>query len=283
MWLLQDLLSVAICLLFVQSIQLPSLRIATLFLSLFFAYDVFMVFLSPSIFHTSVMLAVATAGEPTESIDASGACQRTEGEPMPMLFRLPRLSEYSPPRSLAWRLSGAAGDFAMLGLGDVVLPALALALARRVDIALAHPHRLGYFECAVVAYAVGLALTLCANTYGWTINEVQGQPALMYLVPAVLGALFGRAILSRQLQQLWDGSILPDPKDEALLICDGCKAPQAKDDNVWSNRSQNLDFCTNCYEKLAIEERGSLAPMLAHGRSATAHASSIRSNASCLI
>ena len=148
MWLLQDCLSVAICLLFVRTLRLPSLRLATLFLGLMFAYDVFMVFLSPLIFHTSIMMTVATAGEPTASVSTSGKCERTDGETMPMLMLIPRLNPeasllehiYPPPpehhHGWAWRLSGAAGSFAMIGLGDIVLPALAIAYGRRIDLSL---------------------------------------------------------------------------------------------------------------------------------------------------
>ena len=48
-WLLQDALSACICVLFVRTIRLPSLRVAALFLGLFFLYDIFMVFISPSL------------------------------------------------------------------------------------------------------------------------------------------------------------------------------------------------------------------------------------------
>ena len=47
-WLLQDALSACICVLFVKTIRLPSLRVAAIFLGLFFLYDIFMVFISPS-------------------------------------------------------------------------------------------------------------------------------------------------------------------------------------------------------------------------------------------
>ena len=161
---------------------------------------------------------------------------------MPMLMIVPRLSphaaaptpRYSPPLpappppppppppsfgslepgSWLWRASGAAGQFAMLGLGDIVLPALAIAFARRMDLSRrrdSHRHADdagqragagspaadrhvrgrsrpgastilrgwlgalgdgGYYSWAVGGYALGLATTLAANTYGWTINDV---------------------------------------------------------------------------------------------------------------
>jgi len=69
----------------------------------------------------------------------------------------------------------------------------------------------GYFSCAVVGYAIGLAITLAANAYGLTFNGVQGQPALLYLVPGVLGALLLRACTRSQLAEVWTGSSLPSP------------------------------------------------------------------------
>ncbi len=76
------------------------------------------------------MMTVATAGEPTASVNPSGKCERTDGETMPMLMLIPRLNAepsllellYPPPpgdspHGWLWRLSGAAGSFAMIGLG----------------------------------------------------------------------------------------------------------------------------------------------------------------------
>lgn len=47
MWLLQDSLSMCICVLFVKTLRLPSLRVASVFLGLMFAYDIFMVRATP--------------------------------------------------------------------------------------------------------------------------------------------------------------------------------------------------------------------------------------------
>jgi len=145
MWLLQDAFSMAICCLFVRTVRLPSLKVGTLFLGMMFFYDVFMVFISPLLFHgESVMMTVATAGEPTAAVEHdTGKCIRTEGETMPMLMLIPRLNPFqedlldrvfspAPPpppppppgtpdvSGLWFRLSGAPGSFAMIGLGDLV-------------------------------------------------------------------------------------------------------------------------------------------------------------------
>ena len=84
----------------------------------------------------------------------------------------------------------------MIGLGDIILPALVLTFGRRVDLAISSspdaPKHLaahsplssvrlaeglpcqGYFLWAI-GYGVGLGVTLAANAFGWTFNGVQGQ------------------------------------------------------------------------------------------------------------
>ncbi|CAI5739636.1 unnamed protein product [Peronospora destructor] len=46
-WALQDIMGIFLCFVFLQTMQLPNLKVATVFLTLAFFYDVFFVFLSP--------------------------------------------------------------------------------------------------------------------------------------------------------------------------------------------------------------------------------------------
>lgn len=157
------------------------------------------------------------------------------------LYSPPRPTPPTPPSpslgpsvgSYLWRLSGAPGQFAMIGLGDIVLPGLALAYARRVDLArrasrpglpgsrpplrrllavLCAPIEMlrsgGYYPWAVGGYGLGLFITQCANAYGWTFNDVKGQPALLYLVPGVLLTQLARAMLCGELSAVWHGGAL---------------------------------------------------------------------------
>ena len=290
MWLVQDGLSMAVCILFVRTIRLPSLKLATLFLGLMFLYDTCMVFVSPLVFHKSVMLEVATAGTSTRSIGEHGQCVRTRGENMPMLMAVPRISPYtsvydgvfSPPlpllppllaeealgmESWLWRLSGAPGDYGMIGLGDIVLPALAIAYGRRVDLATAPDAWFGYYTFAVVGYAVGLLTTLAANAYGWTFNGVQGQPALLYLVPGVIGFQLLRAVIACELQPTWEGQQLPQlPANLSSLSCDGCNTILLLDEMAHSDSDRNLDFCRGCYARLPVDKRRGLVERPVHER-----------------
>ena len=134
-WAGQDLLGACLCALAVAQLRLASLRSASLLLWALFAYDVFMVFLTPFLFRGhSVMVDVATAGAPLPAppglptpacycrLHPGDAAVCGPGEMMPILFALPRLGD--------WR-----GGFSMLGLGDVVVPAVALAVLLRWDYA----------------------------------------------------------------------------------------------------------------------------------------------------
>uniref|UniRef100_A0A7S0B7T3 Uncharacterized protein n=1 Tax=Pyrodinium bahamense TaxID=73915 RepID=A0A7S0B7T3_9DINO len=64
-----------------------------------------------------------------------------------------------------------------MGLGDVVIPGVAVAFLRRFGEAVQGP----YFRNALAAYALGLLAALAANTY-----LQNGQPALLYVVPSIL-------------------------------------------------------------------------------------------------
>lgn len=63
-----------------------------------------------------------------------------------------------------------------------------------------------YFHATVVGYSLGMAVTLAM-----LLIFQQGQPALLYLVPGVLGSLYLTALARGELKQVWgyteDGSI----------------------------------------------------------------------------
>lgn len=82
-------------------------------------------------------------------------------------------------------------DFAMLGLGDIIVPGLVIALCLRYDLhryAVAYKGRnvtprskfgKPYFWCGVVSYILGLGVTI-----GVMHHFQRAQPALLYLSPA---------------------------------------------------------------------------------------------------
>jgi len=221
-WVLQDLMALAMCALFLKTVRLPSVRVAAVLLCVFFVYDVFMVFISPLIFKKSVMVEVATAGAAgnarTSVSDGGRTCVHIEGERMPVLFMLPRFD--------------FGGGYSMLGLGDVVMPGLLVCFALRYDLLTRGAPRAPcgmcidstgrggvqscapwYFAVVSVGYAVGLMLALLANLFGLTFNGVRGQPALLYLVPCTLLPVIGAAFRRGELARMWSGEALDEGGD----------------------------------------------------------------------
>lgn len=81
------------------------------------------------------------------------------------------------PKSMAF---AAERGFTMLGLGDVVMPGIFIALALRYDYARAEKTQTSfekpYFIVTLTAYVVGLVATMAVmHTFG------KAQPALLYL------------------------------------------------------------------------------------------------------
>lgn len=227
-WVLLNFIGTHVCILIVSVLRLGSIKVATVLLVLFFFYDIFMVFITPSIFGDSVMVEVATGGganRPSAVVHNTSTgggrgggdmhvstCVRTPGENMPMLFMIPRLQ-------------GWPAGYSMLGYGDIIFPSLLLALVMRFDyfvrgtpctclrrlwrnesgrIEAMRPGH-AYFVVLLVGYGVGLALAFLFNMLGITINGVQGQPALLYLVPCTLGPLLVMSWCQGEFRELWDG------------------------------------------------------------------------------
>jgi minor histocompatibility antigen H13 len=88
-------------------------------------------------------------------------------------------------------LNEVKGEFSLLGLGDIVIPGLFVAMLLRYDATegrvdprgcLSRAFPRPYFWGNVLAYAAGLGVTV-----GIMYFFDHGQPALLYLVPACLG------------------------------------------------------------------------------------------------
>jgi len=102
-------------------------------------------------------------------------------------------------------------EFSMLGLGDIVVPGLFIALALRYDLYRYHAQNpttnykrhmykfpKPYFYATFFAYIAGLILTM-------TVMHVfkKAQPALLYLSPSCAAAVLIAALVRRELPTLW--------------------------------------------------------------------------------
>merc|ERR1712112_102319 len=88
----------------------------------------------------------------------------------------------------------AASNFAMLGLGDIVIPGIFIALLLRYDVSLKRNSNF-YFNATFAAYLAGLLLTIFVmHVY---------QHALLYLVPACLGVPLFLALVRGDLRSMF--------------------------------------------------------------------------------
>lgn len=142
-WAASNIFGAAFSIQGIEMLNLGSYRNGLVLLSGLFFYDIFWVF------GTEVMVTVA------KSFDA----------PIKLLF--PQMWEGRP---------------SMLGLGDIVIPGIFIALCLRFDIKQKDENRT-YFKTVMVSYFLGLVTTVSVMYY-----FKAAQPALLYLVPACLGS-----------------------------------------------------------------------------------------------
>ncbi|KAA3489790.1 signal peptide peptidase-like isoform X1 [Gossypium australe] len=155
-WLANNILGLAFCIQGIEMLSLGSFKTGAILLAGLFVYDIFWVFFTP------VMVSVA------KSFDA--------------------------PIKLLFPTADSARPFSMLGLGDIVIPGIFVALALRFDVSRGKGSQ--YFKSAFLGYTVGLVLTIVV------MNWFQAaQPALLYIVPAVIGFLAAHCI--------WNGDVKP--------------------------------------------------------------------------
>lgn len=128
---------------------------------------------------------------------------------------------FDAPIKVVWPRAG--GAFSLLGLGDIVIPGIFIALMLRFDaerskkLGLKHVQKT-YFHACFVGYVIGLATTIVV------LHVFQaGQPALLYIVPAIIGSVVITAIARGEM-----GDLLAyrDPEPE---IAEGGEAT-SKDD-----------------------------------------------------
>ncbi|XP_038978639.1 signal peptide peptidase 1-like [Phoenix dactylifera] len=155
-WLANNILGIAFCIQGIEMLSLGSFKTGAILLAGLFVYDIFWVFFTP------VMVSVA------KSFDA--------------------------PIKLLFPTSDLARPFSMLGLGDIVIPGIFVALALRFDVS--RGKQIRYFNSAFFGYTLGLVLTIVV------MNWFQAaQPALLYIVPSVVGSV--------AVHCLWNGEAKP--------------------------------------------------------------------------
>ena len=147
-WVANNLFGLTLATTAIETIPIQSVSVASILMGGLFIYDIFWVF------GTDVMVTVA------KSLDA----------PIKLMFPLDFIE-----------LGFSGKSHTMLGLGDIVVPGLLIALYCRFDHSL-KPGSKFYFYTSLIAYILGLVFTVFIM-----ITFQAAQPALLYLVPACLG------------------------------------------------------------------------------------------------
>ncbi|XP_056645042.1 minor histocompatibility antigen H13 [Diorhabda carinulata] len=163
-WVANNLFGLAFAVNAVELLHLNNVVTGCILLCGLFFYDIFWVF------GTDVMVTVAKSFE----------------APIKLVF----------PQDLLQN-GLAANNFAMLGLGDIVIPGIFIALLLRFDNSLKRKTKT-YFHASVIAYFLGLMATI------FVMHVFKhAQPALLYLVPACLGTPLSLALLKGDLTAMF--------------------------------------------------------------------------------
>lgn len=174
-WIANNLFGLAFALNGVEFLQLNRISTGCILLGGLFVYDIFWVF------GTNVMVTVAKSFE----------------APIKLVF----------PQDLLEN-GLAANNFSMLGLGDIVIPGIFIALLLRFDVS-TRANRRTYFYTGFFAYFLGLASTIVVMHY-----FKHAQPALLYLVPACTGLPLGLACLKGEIGLMFKYEDNPEKEGE---------------------------------------------------------------------
>ena len=191
-WILNNLLGMAFSIFGIENLMLGEYKVGLILLSLLFFYDIFWVFYTP------VMVSVA---------------KNIEG-PVKLMF--PKLQDAIDKikKEKPDEYAGKAYDpreFNMIGLGDIVIPGVYVALMLRFDIYLFKKAKkdfskfeysfknMKYFFVTFIFYNLGIIITLCSMYF---FNHA--QPALLYLVPCTLLSSTLTAVQAKDIKLLWN-------------------------------------------------------------------------------
>jgi len=179
-WTLNNILGIAFSIFGIENLMLGQFKVGFILLGLLFFYDIFWVFGTP------VMVTVA------KNLDG----------PIKLMF----------PKNLESIVNGVSpGDFNMIGLGDIVIPGVFVALMLRYDMN-------NYFrknnKCTEMPFSLSNNKYFLATMFGYTMGIVftlgimavfkAAQPALLYLVPGCLGSSMLCAYFDGKFNELWN-------------------------------------------------------------------------------
>jgi minor histocompatibility antigen H13 len=191
-WVPSNILALSLSLSSISMLSLDSFQTGSIMLTGLFLYDIFWVF------GTNVMVSVA----------------RGFDGPIKIVW----------PKNFVMGLmeSNVKWQMTMLGLGDIVIPGIFIALALRFDqhqFIQANPSKMvtkrdigfakPYFQATMVAYVLGLATTMGVMHF-----TKAAQPALLYLSPACIAAVVLCAVKRGEVKEMWAWKDEGEPEEK---------------------------------------------------------------------
>jgi len=185
--------------------RIESFRIITILLSVFFFYDIFMVFITPTFTKgISIMEAVAFGGRDAQESSGSqdwnnlqfnlNSSKTDSINRLPVVIIVPHLSSTKRLCDFYYNYS-----YSLLGLGDLLIPGLSINYAIIFDLAKSNRFPI-YFIVNIIAYFIGLMLAFIGLIFMST-----AQPALLYLCPMLIIASLTASLVKRDFHDYWTG------------------------------------------------------------------------------
>jgi len=215
-WMLSNMFALSFAFNAITLLKLDSFKTGTVLLAGLFIYDVWWVFGSSHAFGESVMVSVA----------------KNVAAPIKITW----------PRAITDFLSTDEKKFAMLGLGDIVMPGIFVALSLRFDYKKAYDKIVKsttgpinkktilsptadfpkpYFYTCMASYILGLGTTMAVMHF-----FKAAQPALLYLSPACTGSVLLLAMVNGETQEYWRWEDGEDDERKPEASKDGEKDPK---------------------------------------------------------
>ncbi|KAK9459325.1 signal peptide peptidase-domain-containing protein [Lipomyces oligophaga] len=178
-WALGNVLSASLAYSTIQLLSIDSFLTGYIMLTGLFFYDIFFVF------KTNIMVTVATSLS------------------VPIKLSMPRPTTSSS--------SSSSTAYSILGLGDIIVPAIFVSLCLRFDMwnhyrqnpgltyASARTFSKPYFSIAMVMYIISLCVTILVMHIFHA-----AQPALLYLCPGIGGATLLVSVYRKEWALLWE-------------------------------------------------------------------------------
>ena len=202
LWPAQNFVNMALAVLVARAIQLnkfPAIIVALMLLTLYDASSVFFIPAANAILDTAGAAATTTttitAADVSSSAMGSVAVQKLS-------------SGIFQPGLLVTKIGDRLGG--SLGLGDAVFPSLLTTFVRRFDVrnnirTEGETKRPSLFTVSMVGYILG-----CVSCEFTPLLSTSGLPALVFIIPFMLGSVITASYFSGELQDLWNF----DPKGE---------------------------------------------------------------------